>query len=932
MPRRYAHNLESTERTLDICINEDVTFSGLMLSPLTLAGLSRSGFKKPSPIQLKAIPLGRCGFDLVVQAKSGTGKTCVFTVIALEMISTKCPSLQVLILAPTREIAVQIQQVMKDIGSAVEGLKVHSFIGGTPLEDDIRKLRRCHVAVGAPGRVKHLIEKEHMKTDSVRLFILDEADKLMESSYQKDINYIFSRLPSNKQMIALSATYPGSLDSFLTKYMRCPMRVSPGLEGLVLLGVRQFVCDVKTHPSSMMQIKLKVQELLRILSTVHFKQCIIFSNYQSRAQSICNQLNNNGWPAKFVTGSQNQTQRLEAVTSLREYKCRVLLSTDLTSRGIDAENVNLVINLDVPYGASTYLHRIGRAGRYGSHGIAVSLVAQGKELGQFKKMLGSIGKEGITVFKFPTDNIPEDLFHCNDSYFEKLDVIHAVPSGKSDKPVAESADESAKLVEEENGLHTDLIFVEQKNYTKLKDKDESNKTCDGDTAEKMEPDVLGAEGEIDDHSVPNSLTKDAEINVVVELVSYLRISGNKNIIPRSYEKILRSLKNDDKSVHHGGGTKNICNPALHCNKENIILLLDLLNQRFSESVDFGELDTKKILKCLTDGQTLPTDEMINSNNSLSEVSVVSDHSPGDEPSPLNVSDSASADSESVVSSEHKQSTNVLDSLASDCRSAESSENLQLASDLMTSDSRSVTSSKKQKLPVDLMWQNSEGPKTCVTKSRSKSETHDQLLPENAVCSAVSDSRSMESSRNDHLQVPNVKKANRQDKHSSRSSVRHLPSSSLNSVMCDSSAENPKLHDSSAYLPRPKKHYRHSVKPKSSRELYDKNLKVLLKRRSKLKNASSDEEEQVADNYFPVPDNDYEESLLSMQKGLWNAGHYNNMACWPGLANSWYGSVPVSVWHYPSASNCWYSEWSRQLSQIRQYVQYTEYMRALFGYH
>lgn len=422
MARQTAHILEDKPRTQDVFISEDIDFAGMLLSELTLKGLHKSGFRKPSPIQLKAVPLGRCGFDLIVQAKSGTGKTCVFTIVALEMVLVESKSLQVLVLAPTREIAIQIKHVMQDIGSEIKGLKVHSFIGGLPFEEDKEKLQHCHIAVGAPGRVKHLIEKGFLKTDNVRLFVLDEADKLMERSFLKDVNYIFSALPRNKQLIALSATYPEELDVFLSRYMRCPTHVNPGPEGPVLLGIRQFLSVVQPHLNTMVQIKYKVQELLRILSFVPFRQCLIFSNYQTRAQSICSQLKTLGWAAIWLTGGQDQHSRLEAVASLREFRCRVLLSTDLTARGIDAENVNLVINLDIPHSGATYLHRIGRAGRYGSHGIAVSLVADGKELAQFRKMLGTIG-ESMSIAKLPNDGTSADLWHCDISSLEEVQGI-----------------------------------------------------------------------------------------------------------------------------------------------------------------------------------------------------------------------------------------------------------------------------------------------------------------------------------------------------------------------------------------------------------------------------------------------------------------------------------------------------------------------------
>nr|CAD7262767.1 unnamed protein product [Timema shepardi] len=303
------------------------------------------------------------------------------------------------------------------------GLKVESFIGGLPYHEDVKKVEGCQIAVGAPGRIKHLIEAGCMKTDFVRLFVMDEADKLMDDTFVKDINYIFWKLPDNKQMIAASATYPNSLEKAVSCYMRTPTHVSPNYDGPVLLGLRQFVMVVPAHTNVAAQVKIKIERLMELLSSVTFQQCVVFSNYQTRAESICNRLNANGWPAMSITGSQDQYARLKAITCLREFRCRVLLSTDLTSRGIDAENVNLIVNFDVPYSGTTYLHRIGRAGRYGSHGISITLVAENKELLEFQQMLGSIGGNSMSIARLSRESLKEDLWQCDYSVFKSVHGI-----------------------------------------------------------------------------------------------------------------------------------------------------------------------------------------------------------------------------------------------------------------------------------------------------------------------------------------------------------------------------------------------------------------------------------------------------------------------------------------------------------------------------
>ncbi|KYN17359.1 putative ATP-dependent RNA helicase DDX20 [Trachymyrmex cornetzi] len=468
MAQYIAHDINKKQRTSDIKIEEDVTFFQMRLPRDILDGLMSVGFQKPSPIQLKAIPLGRCGFDLIVRAKSGTGKTIVFGVIALDILDILVGSPQVLIVAPTREIAIQITHVIKAIGSKIEGLRVEYFVGGTSIEEDKKKLSKCHIAVGAPGRVKHLIEKGFLQASKIRLFVLDEADKLMEINFQKDINYIFSKLPSNKQIIASSATYPGDLETFLQTYMSSPVLTSPNIDGPVLIGIKQFVAVVPTHPNMMKQVQTKIDELIKIFTKIPFKQSLVFSNYQSRAQSVSNKINLLGFSSSYITGNQDMTKRLEAIENLRNLECRIMLTTDLTARGIDIENVNMVINLDIPTDPATYLHRIGRAGRYGSYGISITIITE-NELSSFRKLLTSISGVNFYLFKLSSD-YTEDVWTDDTSVFEKIYLESETSLTKL--PVIDKT-----VLESENGAPISISMSERVNIVST----ESNVTlidCD----------------------------------------------------------------------------------------------------------------------------------------------------------------------------------------------------------------------------------------------------------------------------------------------------------------------------------------------------------------------------------------------------------------------------------------------------------------------
>uniref|UniRef100_A0A671VX92 RNA helicase n=1 Tax=Sparus aurata TaxID=8175 RepID=A0A671VX92_SPAAU len=435
---RAAHDIETRKRTDDVLLSEGIDFSSLLLSPAVLDGLSAAGFQKPSPIQLKAIPLGRCGLDLIVQAKSGTGKTCVFCTIALDSLVLENPATQVLVLAPTREIAVQIHSVVMAIGCAMEGLECHVFIGGRPVSQDKPHLKKCHVAVGSPGRIKQLIELGMLSTASIRLFVLDEADKLLEEgSFQEQINWIFSSLPVNKQMLALSATYPESLAQHLTRYMREPTFVRLNPSDMGLKGLTQYYKLVQSHPLAHKIFEDKVQHLLELFSKIPFNQALVFSNLHTRAQHLADILSSKGLPAVCISGGLSQDQRLEAMSKLKQYQCRVLISTDLTSRGIDADKVNLVINLDVPQDWETYMHRIGRAGRFGTQGLAVTYCCHGEEE---NKMMAIAQKCGLSLSALPGE-------------FKLVCVCAATPSSLSQRSSKPEKKRHAKSVTDQAPEH-----------------------------------------------------------------------------------------------------------------------------------------------------------------------------------------------------------------------------------------------------------------------------------------------------------------------------------------------------------------------------------------------------------------------------------------------------------------------------------------------
>lgn len=400
---KIAHDLtdKSKVRSKDVDLTENVTFTDLMLSEKTYLGLTKCGFARPSPIQLETIPLGRCGFDLVVQSKAGTGKTCIFTLIALEALQFNINNCtQTLIVAPTREIATQIHEVITLVGSAYEDLLCALCIGGVEVKQDRIKLSggkigSCQIVVGTPGRLKQLIELNVLKTQQIELFVLDEADKLMDEQFKTQIDDIYKRLPSDKQMIVTSATYPDELGIFLQQYMRTPKSIRVGTE-LSLEALQEYYIDSKAGFSAKKNLENKLETLRVVLSQLDYTKCFIFTNFQSRAPHICDYLNRDEsfvsahGLTTYICAELSQSERNSVFIKFKSSEQQLLVSTDISARGIDIQGIELVINFDLPLDNATYYHRIGRAGRFGQAGRAVSIVSsESVDQSAFKKSVKS---------------------------------------------------------------------------------------------------------------------------------------------------------------------------------------------------------------------------------------------------------------------------------------------------------------------------------------------------------------------------------------------------------------------------------------------------------------------------------------------------------------------------------------------------------------
>ncbi|XP_078500587.1 putative ATP-dependent RNA helicase DDX20 isoform X2 [Lissotriton helveticus] len=343
------------------------------------------------------------------------------------------------------------------IGMKMEGLECHVFIGGTPLQLDKARLKKCHIAVGSPGRIKQLIELGYMNTASIRLFILDEADKLLEEgSFQEQINWIYSSLPPNKQMLAVSATYPESMASALARYMREPTFVRLNASDPGLIGLKQYYKVVNSYPLPHKIFDEKVQHLQELFSKIPFNQALVFSNLHSRAQHLADILTSKGFPAVCISGSMSQDHRLDAMAKLKQFHCRVLISTDLTSRGIDAEKVNLVINLDVPQDWETYMHRIGRAGRYGTYGLAVTYCCRGEEENMMMLIAQKCNLQLLCLPEPITADLMEDSPKWN---VEVTPLKRANPLPKTDILPAEAMTVTSTRMDPQSALESPTCLI-----------------------------------------------------------------------------------------------------------------------------------------------------------------------------------------------------------------------------------------------------------------------------------------------------------------------------------------------------------------------------------------------------------------------------------------------------------------------------------------
>lgn len=336
-----------------------------------MRGIYAYGFDSPSVIQRKALLTIFDKKDIIAQAQSGTGKTGVFTIGVLQKVNTETNKTQAMILAPTRELAKQIFDVITSIGSMIKDIRFHLLIGGTSTDEDAHQLKTImpHVIVGCPGRVYDMMRRNHIVSKDINLLVLDEADEMLSVGFKDQIYNIFQYLNSDVQVGLFSATMPNELQSLTDKFMRNPVRILVKSEMLTLEGIKQYYVALNDDTQ-------KYATLKDIFNIISMSQCIIYCNSIKRVMDLTDAMINDGFPVCCIHSNMDKSKRDEAYMDFKAGKHRVLISSNVTSRGIDVQQVRTVLNFDLPKCIFNYLHRIGRSGRWGRKGTAINFVTR----------------------------------------------------------------------------------------------------------------------------------------------------------------------------------------------------------------------------------------------------------------------------------------------------------------------------------------------------------------------------------------------------------------------------------------------------------------------------------------------------------------------------------------------------------------------------
>jgi len=353
-------------------INTIHLWEDLNISSELLRGIYNYGFEKPSPIQSKAILPILENKSMIAQAQSGTGKTATFAIGALSRIDLNKHEEQVIILAPTRELSKQIEDVVLHLGCFIQNLHTKLLIGGNSIQQDIHSLqtKKPHIIIGCPGRVLDFINNKYINIHNINLVILDEADELLSSGFQEQIYHIIKSVNNTTQILLFSATIPTHLHPTVQKlFIEPPVEILVKQEELTLEGIKQYYVALYNDEE-------KFETLKDLYSSICVSQCIIYCNSVRRVTNLHNRLSHDGFSVSFIHGEMDKLTRTKSFNDFRVGSTRILISSNITARGIDIQQVGIIINYDIPNDVSSYLHRIGRSGRWGRKGTGINFITK----------------------------------------------------------------------------------------------------------------------------------------------------------------------------------------------------------------------------------------------------------------------------------------------------------------------------------------------------------------------------------------------------------------------------------------------------------------------------------------------------------------------------------------------------------------------------
>jgi len=397
-------------KTTDVTETKGNEFEDFCLKRELLMGIFEKGWEKPSPIQEASIPIAQTGRDILARAKNGTGKTGAYTIPIIDQIDTSLDVIQGMIIVPTRELALQTSQIAIELSKHL-GVKVMVTTGGTNLKEDIMRIyEKVQLIVATPGRMLDFMEKGNLNFESCKIICLDEADKLLSTDFQGIVEKVISYLPKKRQILLFSATFPLNVEQFMKKHMAHEEGIEEVnlMDELTLKGITQYYAFV--------QEKQKVHCLNTLFSKLQINQSIIFCNSTQRVELLAKKITELGYSCYYIHARMAQAHRNRVFHDFRAGLCRNLVCSDLFTRGIDIQAVNVVINFDFPKMAETYLHRIGRSGRFGHLGVAINLITYEDrfalhrieaELGTEIKPIPKVIDKSLYVAEFHQD-APED--------------------------------------------------------------------------------------------------------------------------------------------------------------------------------------------------------------------------------------------------------------------------------------------------------------------------------------------------------------------------------------------------------------------------------------------------------------------------------------------------------------------------------------------